>query len=539
MNALYVRGSGPRVFLRQRVWRSARRFHMNTGIPDRREIDQRMSDTTYFETNRKSLSLRLGLAIIFGVTLWRIVLLAFNSTDLFVDEAQYWFWGQNLDFGYYSKPPVIAWVIRLFNAVSGSDSTFWIRVSAPLFHLATAFMLMQTTRRLLGPTEGEEVAPWVGVTFVTLPAASLSAVLVSTDTIQIFFVTTAIWAFLGLNKRSSAIEALILGISLGIAFLTKYSVLFLLPGVFIAMATMRSARIAWRDVVIAAIAGAIVVSPNLWWNLAHDAATVKHTESIAHWSDGEKNDGFLKHMFDGLGFLGAQFGVVGPIIFYAMLWASWRTIRGRSDDREKLLVWLSVPVVVLITLQALFAKAYANWAVTAYAAGTILAVWLLYRLTKKGLATSLIIGAVVAFIMPLLTVFPYDIELPNGNLVMQRYVGRSAVSREIADIATQAGTPVIVADNRDILADLYYTLKGRPFQIYARNFGGFPKSYYEQNFSLPVQTQGDVLYVTTGTFDCAARQPRLVKSWTQDWGDLKGKTIYAYKLPPACLAPAP
>ena len=43
---------------------------------------------------------------------------------------------------------MIAWVIRLFNALAGSDKTFWVRLSAPLFHLATALVLMRATRRL-------------------------------------------------------------------------------------------------------------------------------------------------------------------------------------------------------------------------------------------------------------------------------------------------------------------------------------------------------------------------------------------------------
>ena len=497
-----------------------------------------MSDTTQSRTNTQKLSLGLALAIIFGVTLWRILMLLANRTDLFVDEAQYWFWGQNLDFGYYSKPPMIAWVIRFFNVISGSDSTFWIRISAPLFHLATALMLMGTTRRLFDGEDGRAIAPWVGAIFITLPAASLSAVLVSTDTIQILFVTIAIWAFLGLTKRSSVSEALILGISLGLAFMTKYSVLFLLPGVGIAMLTLRSARIAWRDVAIAAVVGAVVVAPNLWWNLTHDAATVKHTESIAQWSTGGGSS-LLKHVLNGLGFVGAQFGVVGPLVFYALLWASWRLIRGQSDDREKLLFWLSVPVVALITLQALFAKAYANWAVCAYAAGTILAVWLLYRLTKKGLVTSLIIGAVVAFVIPVLTVFALDIKLPNGDLVMKRYVGPSTISLEIADIATSAKTPNIVAQDRAILADLFYTLKGKPFHIHARNFGGFPKNYYEQNFSLPADVTGPVLFVDNEPLDCPGGQAELIKSWSPPFGEMKGETLYAYRVPASCLAPKP
>ncbi len=498
-----------------------------------------MSDTTQSRTNTQTLSLRVALAIIFGVTLWRVLMLLINRTDLFVDEAQYWFWGQNLDFGYYSKPPMIAWVIRFFNTISGSDSTFWIRISAPLFHLATALMLIATTRRLFDGEEGRQIAPWVGVIFITLPAASLSAVLVSTDTIQILFITIAIWAFLGLTRRSSVSEALILGISLGLAFMTKYSVLFLLPGVGIAMLTLRSARIAWRDVAIAAVVGAIVVAPNLWWNVTHDAATVKHTESIARWSSGDSGTSALKHLLNGLGFVGAQFGVVGPVVFFALLWATWRLIRGQSDDREKLLFWLSMPVVILIALQALFAKAYANWAVSAYAAGTILAVWLLYRLTKKGLVTSLIIGAIVAVVIPVLTVFALDVKIPNGDLVMKRYVGRSIVSLEIADIATAAKLPDIVTSDRAILADLFYTLRDKPFHIYARNFGGFPKNYYEQDFSLPADLTGPVLFIDSDPLTCPEGQAELIKSWAPPFGDMKGTTLHAYRVPASCLAPKP
>jgi lipid A galacturonosyltransferase RgtD len=482
----------------------------------------------------KGLSLRLALLIILAITLWRVVTLYFNTTDLFVDEAQYWFWGQNLDFGYYSKPPMIAWVIRLFNALAGSDRTFWIRLSAPLFHMTTALVLMRATRRIVGP----EIEPWVGVTFITLPAVSLSSVLVSTDTIQILFISVAIWAFLGLNRRASVPEALILGVSLGLAFLTKYSVLFLLPGVAIAMITLPSARVGWRDVIIAAIAGAVVVAPNLWWNLSHDIATVRHTESIAHWDGGAKGVGVFAHLLSGLGFLAAQFGVVGPVVFLALLWAGWRMIRGACSPQEKLLVWLSLPVVLLIALQALFAKAYANWAVAAYAAGTILAVWML-KDTRRGLTTSLVINIIPAILLPILTIFANDLTLPNGDLLMKRYVGRSAISLQIADVAAKAGSDIIVADNRDILADLFYTLKGKPFHVYARSFGGFPKSYYEQMFPLPPGTAAKVLYVATSPFECGNGAAELVTTWKPAFGYMKDKSLYAYSVSPGCLAPSP
>ena len=74
----------------------------------------------------EALGFRLGLLGILLVTLWRVALLPFDSADLFVDDAQYWLWGQTLDWGYYSKPPLIAWILRLSTSM-GSDAPFWIR----------------------------------------------------------------------------------------------------------------------------------------------------------------------------------------------------------------------------------------------------------------------------------------------------------------------------------------------------------------------------------------------------------------------------
>ena len=63
-------------------------------------------------SGKPDLGFALGLAGIALVTLWRVALLPFDSADLFVDDAQYWFWGQELAWGYYSKPPLIGWILR-------------------------------------------------------------------------------------------------------------------------------------------------------------------------------------------------------------------------------------------------------------------------------------------------------------------------------------------------------------------------------------------------------------------------------------------
>jgi 4-amino-4-deoxy-L-arabinose transferase-like glycosyltransferase len=470
------------------------------------------------------MSARLGLFVIIGITLWRVVMLHFDSTDLFVDEAQYWLWSQNIDFGYYSKPPMIAWIIRAMTEISGSTSIFWIRLCGPLVHMATALVLMKTAKRFVGP----EVEGWTGVTYITLPGVALSSVFFSTDVVLLFFLAAALFGYFGLTRQRSIGLALLMGIAFGCAFLSKYAILFVVPGGLIALILIPSARIAWRDFFVSAGAAIAVASPNLWWNVTHDATTVKHTTSIAHWSALSFD---VRH---GVEFFAAQFGVVGPIVFFAILWAVYRAIRGNSSAFETLLIWLSVPVILLITFQALVAKAYANWAVTAYVAGTILAVWLLHREWPKGLRISLAVNGFASIVFPMAAVFAHQLVLPNGDEAMKRYLGRSAISREAADLARQSGVIDIVSDSRDMLADMFHTLRNEPFRLYARPPAGAPESYYEQTFAMPDDISQDVLFITTQPIACA-QTPVTVASWEPADGYYRGKTIYVYKVSPRCL----
>ena len=53
--------------------------------------------------------------------LLKIVALNFTTFNLFGDEAQYWLWSKDIDFGYFSKPPFLSWIIRVYTEIFGSS----------------------------------------------------------------------------------------------------------------------------------------------------------------------------------------------------------------------------------------------------------------------------------------------------------------------------------------------------------------------------------------------------------------------------------
>lgn len=431
-----------------------------------------------------------AVAIVIAVTALRVALLAVNRTDLFVDEAQYWLWGQELAFGYYSKPPLIGWTIRAFTELGGSDTAFWVRLPAPLLHGVTALLL----GAIAAPRAGGQAAVWVTATYLTLPMVSFGSLMISTDTVMVPFLALALLAWWrGLDIGGSYLWAGLAGVALGIAFLAKYAAIYYLIGAGLAAGFLWQARPGWGPALTAAAAFLVTISPNILWNLANGLSTVEHTLDNADWvrAPGERAHLNLSGLAE---FLGAQFVIFGPVLFASLVVLGLRFPRLPAEGR--FLLFLSLPILAVVSVQALISEAYANWAATAYLAATLLVVPWLLRGRVRWLRGSLLLNATVALALPLLTVFATGLRLgPDGSLLLERYLGRSDMSRAILEIAAREGVDIIVADDRDVLADLFYFNRDGEVTVYARPETGRPSNHYVLKYSLPAEVTGPILFV--------------------------------------------
>ena len=87
------------------------------------------------------------------LTAYRLWVIGHLGIDLYVDEAYYWGWSQALDWGYFSKPPVIAALIAASTALLGNN-LIAIKLPSLLIYPATAFALFALGRRLYSPRVG-------------------------------------------------------------------------------------------------------------------------------------------------------------------------------------------------------------------------------------------------------------------------------------------------------------------------------------------------------------------------------------------------
>lgn len=303
--------------------------------------------------------------LIAGLFIFRLATLFLSPYNLHGDEAQYWAWSKDLDWGYYTKPPGIAAVIAFFTSIFG-DAEWAVRIGSPILHSITAYVIYRTARFIYSGATGF----WAAAFYLLMPGVFFSANLISTDVPLLLCWALALNAWVHLREQVTWPRALQLGMALGLGFLCKYAMLFFLPAIILAIIfdpPTRRALLSLKGLVVLAIFIAWV-TPNMIWNMNHEFATLTHTAANADYAAGSipfKPVALLE-------FIAEQLAVFGPVSFILMLIAARSAFKNRLQAPAKFLAIFTLTPLIIISFQALVSRADANWAVTAYVAASIL-----------------------------------------------------------------------------------------------------------------------------------------------------------------------
>ena len=421
----------------------------------------------------------------------RVAVLLLTPLTLQGDEAQYWTWSRDIDFGYYSKPPLIAWAIGFSTWLFG-DAEWAVRLPSCLFQIATGIVLALLGRRLFDDRTGL----WAGIVWMTLPAVAFSSLLMSTDALLLTFWALALLQWDRLLKGGGWSDALILAVAFGLGLNAKYAMSYFLLCAALHLVISRDARHGALSnglkPVVGFVLGGAMILPNVWWNAAHGWATVGHTADNANYQ------GIVLH-FDKFGeFLGSQFGVFGPILFAAFLlslpWTRGR-IAGLTAER-KFLIAFSVPILLLVCGLSLMSRANANWAATAFPAATLLTVHALMARTVW-IKASVLLHVAVALLLYGAVLAPDATVRLLGRDPLKAIPDWTEVAREVEAAAQANDTSILLLDDRMITASLSYALRDRPLTLRAWNHDAKIDHHYEMAWLYRPQNDGDrVLLVT-------------------------------------------
>ncbi len=206
---------------------------------------------------------------------------------------------------------------------------------------------------------------------------------------------------------------------------------------------------------------AIVVAPNIGWNLQNGFTTFHHTGGLVLDQKFRVNGASL------LEFVGSQFAVFGPVVFATMIVATLKFRSAMLVQQDRVMVAFFITPLILVTLVSIFAKAYANWASVSFVSGVILTAAVLLRSARQfWLKASIGLGVVMQAGLLTTDALSTQLRLPFGiGNPYHRTIGLKAFAERIGHLAEDSGARSIVSDDRGKFAVLRYYWRDKPVPI--------------------------------------------------------------------------
>jgi hypothetical protein len=347
---------------------------------------------------------RLALGLVLATMTAQVLFLAVGCDwDLCGDEAEYWAWSRRLDWSYFAKGPLIAWIIRLGTELAGGLSLRWAGSLMPAVRLPAVLLGGLTAwgvYRLGGLASGR---PRVGlIAMLLLPAVPLFAIgalLMTIDTpLVCFWAWAAVWAYRTIVQGDQK-GWIIAGTVGALGVLAKYTMLAFPAsvGLFL-LVSPGHRRLLLRPGfwTMSLVCVGLGMAPIVIWNAQHDWVAAGQMADRMGLTPASSPGRLLPV----LAFLGGEAAALGGIWWFlairAIVRAGRQVARREFGDGLRFLLCLWGVIWTACLMASVLGENELNWMAPGYVAVLVLIGWVLDRdlsAVRWGRWTKFIIAA--------------------------------------------------------------------------------------------------------------------------------------------------
>ena len=357
-------------------------------------------------------------------------------------------WSQAVDFGYFSKPPLLAWFLSGYTSIFGESF-----ISLKIFPIFIYLIIFFGIYVLCLSLSFNKKSSWLcAASFIVIPAASLSSFLISTDLLLLLFWIISMIVLLNLINSNHTFNFLLLGLFLGLAFLAKYAAIYFILSLFLIIwidkKTFNSFKNNPVGIIVFLSSFILVLAPNIWWNFNNGWVTLSHTAGNANLQNLNLN------LYEPLRFFGAQIIMVGPLLFISFVFFLKNF---NLDFENKFLLVFSLPVLFVVLLESFLVRANANWA----APGLISVFILLFKEINNKKLILIKINFVFNYLIAVI-LFTL-ILISSNNKIFNRIKGLDSFVAEVLEVIKDKD---LVVSDRIVFSNISYEMRNRQNNIF-------------------------------------------------------------------------
>lgn len=427
---------------------------------------------------------RRALVIVTAAAVIRAVFAAL--IPLFPDETYYWDWSRHVAAGYFDHPPMIALLIRfgdvLLTPIGMGATPLAVRFGPIIAGWIAALATTAVARRLGGDGAAQRAA----IVITVMPLAAAGLLLATPDSPVLAAAAVGLYCVVrALESPVGSPSALrwwtITGITLGLAFASKYTSIFLPVAVTAAILIRPELRARLREPgpYVACVVAVLVFSPVLAWNARH--GWISFVFQLRHGlaaPDGSALVAAWKHEGD---FFGGQAALASPILWVMLAIAVGRSLRRRSSPTHFVLGAVALLSFAFFVYSAVRQRVEPNWPSPAYIPAIILLSVTTWRSTgEKWMTAGVGLAAVMSLIIYIQGVTPI-LPIPARKDPIGRAFGWREVTVHADSTAVAAGARTrsrtwLGGDRYQEASELAFQDPSHP-PTFALNLAGRPNQY--------------------------------------------------------------
>ena len=405
---------------------------------------------------------RLTLTFLVSISLIRIIIQVFGLIELSGDEAQYWEWSRRMAWCYYSKPPGVAALIWIGTHIFGNNE-LGVRFMSILCSFISSIAVYFLGKNMFDSKTGCISA----ILFLVIPAFSIYGIGITPDSpLLMFWCLSLLWFYLAVEREKKSCW-LYLTISIGLAMLCKYAIIFFIVPAILYMLMSSQGRKSLKTVwpYISIPSSMLFFIPVIYWNSHNNWVTFRH--DLGHTNAAE---GFVFSFQYLLNFIGGQLMIVTPVTAAAII-----ILLTKKRKEYHFCFWFCIPILICFLLKSFQGKIQANWVSTAWVSGVIplahffsCGYWQLPENNKwRTISRSTISIPAIAIIIVHCSFVIHLIPGTNKIPAIKRITGWNQLASEVDSTLKDMPKPCFIAtDYYMITAELAFYCKDNPTTYY-------------------------------------------------------------------------
>lgn len=233
-------------------------------------------------------------------------------TPILKDEAYYWRWAQNLDWGYFDHPPMVAFIIKLGTYLF--PDALGIRFVTVLLNIAMIFVVWALVP---DSHKKQKNAEWVFFSILlAMPFFHIYGFITTPDAPLLFFSALYLLALKKFETKDNFLSILFLSVSAALLIYTKY-----FGGIVILLSILFKPNLLKKKrIYIAGVFAFVLLLPYVNWLYKNDFITLRY-HLFQRKSIGRFRSKFI------LGYLFGTIGILNPALFSVLFYQLFKKNR--------------------------------------------------------------------------------------------------------------------------------------------------------------------------------------------------------------------